>query len=84
MNLLPFKYTNVTVFEVAETIWPIARLLSPLINSPTITLVFKLNPETKVSESKTGVAVVFDSKTPITFPTSGTFKDISSSSILNP
>ena len=45
---------------------------------------FKLNPETKVSESKTGVAVVFDSKTPITFTTSGTFKDISSSSILNP
>ena len=49
-----------------------------------MTFVSKLKPETKVSESKTGVEVVFDSKIPMTFTTSGTFNDISSSSILNP
>ena len=72
------------VFDVRETIWPTARLSWPVIFSPTIALVLRLNPLTNVSLSKTGVDVFFDSRIAMTLATSGVLSDISSSSTLNP
>ena len=84
MNWFPFKYTKSTVFAVLLTIWPIARLSLPIIFSPIIESVFNVDPETNVSLSKTGVSVSLDSYIATIFTTSGTFKDISSSSTLIP
>ena len=84
VNLLSFKYTKLTVFEVRLTICPIARLSTPFIFSPIIVFVSNPSPDTKVSLSKTAVFVSLDSNTATTLTTSGTFNDISSSSTRNP
>ena len=84
VNLFAFKYTKLTVFDVRLTTWPIARLSFPTTFSPTITFVLRLRPLTKVNLSNTGVDVFLDSYTATTLTTSGTLRDISSSSTLNP
>ena len=49
-----------------------------------IAFVINANPDTNFTLSNTGVEFVFDSKTARTLTTSGTLRDISLSSTLNP
>ena len=85
VNVFAFRYTKlISVAFGTLTTWPIARLSFPTTFSPITTFVFNPNPDTNLSLSKTGVAVVFDSRTAITLTTSGTFRDISLSSTLTP
>ena len=84
-NLFCVKYTiSISVAEDWVANCATAPLSAPLTLSPKIDDVLRLNPETKVNLSKTGADVSKDSYTATTSTTSGTFKDISSSSILRP
>ena len=75
---------NVTSFAFRSTIWPTALLSLPTTNSPLIAFWLRFNPDTNFNLSKTGAFVSLDSNIATTFTTSGTFKDISSSSTLRP
>ena len=85
LNLVWVRYTISTwVAEVLFVICAIAPLTDPIIFSPRMDVVSKLNPDMNVNLSKEGAEVSTDSKTPTTLTTSGTFNDISLSSTLKP
>ena len=83
-NLFSFNCTNSIVDAVLLTTWATALLFCPTIFSPVIAFVSNANPVANVNLSKTGVDVSVDSYTARILTTSGTFKDISLSSTLNP
>ena len=85
VNLDGVKYAISTcVADINAVICATASLLSPSILSPTIADVSKFKPLGNVNLSSVGELLSIDSKTPITFATSGTFNDISLSSTLRP
>ena len=85
VNLVGVRYAISTWFtEIKAVICATASLLSPIIFSPSIAVVFKFKPSGNVNLSRVGDSVSIDSNTPITFATSGTFNDISLSSTLKP
>ena len=85
VNLDGVRYTiSTSVADINPVICATASLLSPIIFSPNIADVSKFKPLGNVNLSSVGESESIDSKTPITFTTSGTFNDISLSSTLKP
>ena len=85
VNWLSVKYA-ISTFSPSTLVtnWATAPLSCPIIFSPTTVFVFKDKPETVVSLSRVGSFSSWDSRTETILTTSGTFNDISLSSILNP
>ena len=84
-NLVSVKYATSTFSASTLVInWAAAPLSDPIILSPSIVLVFRERPYIVVILSKVGLLLSLDSNIDTTFTTSGVFKDISLSSILNP
>ena len=84
-NWLSVKYA-ISTFSPSTLVTNCATapLSSPIIFSPTTVFVFKDKPETVVNLSRVGSFSSWDSKIDTMLTTSGTFNDISLSSILNP